>query len=174
LGQIAEELLNSTCLTCLAGKPHPPCKRCMGDPIEHTTGADFHQCMRVLVAMGLKVRAPPPLGWGGWGGATPPTDTPGPAYIYKPGFSKCGTRRRLVQRCDELTDVYTGDSKAHAAVVAALEAAWAVAEEEPGGGGLEGLLDLQPGEDYDAMLEEPGYRHPQVRSSPHRTVGLLA
>ena len=95
-----------------------------------------------------------------------------PAYIYKPGFSKCGTRRRLVQRCDELTDVYTGDSKAHAAVVAALEAAWAVAEEEPGGGGLEGLLDLQPGEDYDAMLEEPGYRHPQVRSSPHRTVGL--
>jgi len=35
---------------------------------------------------------------------------------------------RVVQRCDELTDVHTGGSKAHASVLAALEAAWQAAE----------------------------------------------
>jgi len=62
--KIADDLLNSQCLPCVdgsRGRGYPPCSRCMNDPLAHTVGADFHQCMRVLVAMGLNVRGCGPL-----------------------------------------------------------------------------------------------------------------
>lgn len=76
--KIADDLLNSQCLPCVdgsRGRGYPPCSRCMNDPLAHTAGADFHQCMRVLVAMGLNVRAMalcPPL----------PIQSPHPCFAH--------------------------------------------------------------------------------------------